>query len=460
MNLTNYLNLYTLLKIDTATREEKRAFGLEHEAVKKSPLTLLQHWVEAKVKFVPKPRLGESLSKYLYTMTLILGVVVFFLGFFSGVALLSYSGHEPVNVIYFMAMVIVLPLITMTLALFSMVRANNAHSFLVHISPAYWMERVLRLFPSHLTKGLEELQVNPSLLNWVIIQRSQLLALLFSIGLLVALFLMVLTKDIAFAWSSTLHITPHEFHGWLETIAFPWRGWFPSAVPSLELIEQSQYFRLGERLDPQMVAHASKLGEWWKFLACATFFYAIFLRIVMWLVSIVGYRKALRRAFLNLDGVESLLKAMNEPLITTSAPEPEKVFHREGIHYKQEVILLEKAYDATIGWAISKEVLLVLNDKMEVSSSLLESVGGSNTLEEDNEIIVRTKGEVLFYVKAWEPPTMDFIDFLEELAEVAEKIVVMPVGTIERGYLPTERELAVWGRKLQGLGEKSVWLKV
>jgi len=460
MNLSTYLNLHALLQTDTAAHEEKRAFGLEYEAFKKKPLTQLELWVKANQKRLPLPLLSERISGYLYGITLTLGVLAFFLGFFSGIVLLSYSGHEPVNVIYFMAMVILLPIITMILALFSMARANASRSFLVHISPAYWMEKILRLLPGRVQQTLEELHINPSLLNWLIIRRSQLLALLFSIGLLLALLVMVVTKDIAFAWSTTLHVAPEEFHALLETIAMPWKGFFPSAVPSLELIEQSQYFRLGERLDPQMVENASKLGEWWKFLAFATLVYAIILRVGMWMVSIIGYRQALKRSFLNLDGVQTLLKTMNEPLITTSSPQFEKQFEGKGNHYAQEIHAFDNSYDRTLGWAMSEEMLPVLNDVMQIISPVLENVGGTNTLDEDREVVLKSKGEVLFYVKAWEPPTMDFVDFLESLAKVAEKIIVAPVGMSENGYRPKENELAVWGRKLQDLGEKKVWLKV
>ena len=460
MNLASYLDLYALLRSGKSTREEQRVFGLEHERLKENPLRLLQLWVEANRKHLQRPLLSETVSGYLYGITLTLGVIAFFLGFLSGIALLSYSGHEPVNVIYFMVMVVLLPLITMTLALFSMARANASRSFLVHISPAYWMEKVLRLLPGKVQQSLEELHINPSLLNWLIIRRSQLLALIFSVGLLLALLSMVVTKDIAFAWSTTLHVSSQEFHTLLETIAFPWKGLFPSAVPSLELIEQSQYFRLGEKLDPQMVENASKLGEWWKFLAFATLFYAIILRLGMWAVSVIGYRQALKRSFLNLDGVRSLLKAMNEPLITTSSPQHEKQFGGNGNHYAQEIRTFDSSYDRTLGWAMSEEVLPVLNDAMQIISPVLEDVGGTNTLDEDREIVLRSKGEVLLYVKAWEPPTMDFADFLESLAKVADKIIVAPVGTAPDGYRPKESELAVWGRKLWDLGEKKVWLKV
>jgi len=460
MNLASYLDLYAVLQADKSTREEKRAFGLAHEAEREKPLKLLLLWTEQQLGNLKKPLLSEKISGYLYGITLTLSIIAFFLGLLSGIALLSYSGHEPVNVVYFMAMVILLPIVTMTLALFSMVRANASRSFLVHISPAFWMEKILGLLPGKMQRTLDELQINPSILNWLIIRRSQLLALIFSLGLLTALLGMVVTKDIAFAWSTTLHVSAEEFHALLETIAWPWKAFFPTAVPSLELIEQSQYFRLGEKLDPEMVRNASKLGEWWKFLAFATLFYAILLRVAMWLLSIVGYRRALKRSFLSLDGAETLLREMTEPIITTSSPKLEKTFHSNGNHYAREVKEFDSVYDRTFAWAMSEKELRVLNDTMQVTSPVFEDVGGTNTLDEDREIILKAKGKVLLYVKAWEPPTMDFVDFLEDLVKVADKIVVAPVGTVQNGYIPRENELAVWGRKLQAVANDKVWLKI
>jgi hypothetical protein len=245
----------------------------------------------------------------------------------------------------------------------------------------------------------------------------------------------------------------------LYTIAFAWRDFFPWAVPSVELIEHSQYFRLGEKLDIQMIQNASKLGEWWKFLAFATLFYAILLRSGMWLLSMFGFEKALKRSFLSLEGVGTLLREMNEPIITTSVPKEEKDSVSGNRHYMQEVEALDSSYDRTLGWAMSNEELVVLNDAMQVVTPKTFEVGGSNSLDEDSEIISKCQGEVLFYVKSWEPPTMDFIDFLEDLSRVADKIILTPVGTVKDTYFPKTRELEMWGKKLETFKNKKVWLK-
>ena len=460
MNLKSYLDLFELLETDTSSREERRAFGLVNVVTKSRPAEQLSAWVDENSLKLKNPALSETFSSTLYSMTLLFSVVVFILGFFSGVGLLSYSGHEPVNVIYFIAMVVFLPLFTMALTLLSMFRANSTQSILVHISPAFWMEKILRLLPNKIEDNLKEVKINPLLANWIVIKRSQIIALAFSFGLLLALLGVVATQDIAFAWSTTLSISPESFHHFLHTLAFPWKDLYPSGLPSVELIEQSQYFRLGDKLSDEMIQNASKLGEWWKLLAFSTLFYAIILRFVVYLLAQFGLNRAIRRSFLMLDGAKKLLNDMNEPIISTHANENEQQFIQRSTAYDQVLHDLDASYDAVQGWAIPKENLTVIADGMKVISPKFLEVGGGNTLDEDMEIIHHSKGEVLLYVKSWEPPTMDFIDYLEALAKRVDKVVVCPVGTKEDKYETNTKNVNVWARKLSMLGSKKVWLKV
>jgi len=460
MHIKSYLNLYQLCEVDTSTKEQRRAFGLSHVLLENKPMEQLFAWLELHKSKLKKPLLSETFSTYLYGISLILVIVGLIAGLFSGLALLNYNGHAPVNVIYFMAMVIALPLITMTLALFSMIKAHQTQSVLIHLSPSYWMEKIVALLPHKVQKNLESLKINPLLANWIVIKRSQLIALFFSLGLLVALLVVVATKDIAFAWSTTLQIDATSFHSFLNTLALPWRSWFPSAVPSLELIEKSQYFRLGDHLSEEMINNASKLGEWWKFLACATLFYAIILRFLMYLLSLLGLKVAVKKSLLNLEGVSTLLRDMNEPIITTNAQErvEENKTNAEGD--LQTLQKLDASYDMVQGWAMSEEQLHVLNDSMQVITPLVYDVGGTNSLEVDTEIIHKSHGEVLFYVKAWEPPTMDFIDYLEALVASVDKVIVVPVGTQEEQYHAETKFVDIWAKKLAFLNSEKVWLKL
>ena len=403
--------------------------------------------------------MSEIFSTYLYRVTFALILIAFALGLLTGIGLLSYSGREPVNVIYFIAVVIFFPLLTMSFTLITMLRASSAQNVLIHLSPAFWMEKVLSMMPAKVEESIKTFQINPLLANWIILKRSQIIVLFFSFGLLLALLGVVVTKDIAFAWSTTLHISPQELHEFLTVLALPWREILPSALPSLELIEQSQYFRLGEKLDEEMITHASQLGEWWKFLAMATIFYSILLRILMLILVSLGYSRALKRSFLTLKGTTKLLREINEPIISTHAKRKESTFTPNEKSYEQIVSRLDASYDCIHGWAIPYDRLLLLGDSMQVIAPNYFEAGGTNSFEEDNEVISKSHGEVLLLVKAWEPPTMDFIDYLNDLAEKVDKVVIMPIGTKKNDYEAMDKEIDVWDSKLSMLQNMKVWLK-
>ncbi len=456
MNLQSYINLYQLLQERASSHEQNRAFGLAHAGV--TPVRQLLLWQKSHLSMLKKPLLSEQLSSYLYGISLVLGIVALLLGLFSGIALLSYNGHAPVNMVYFMAMAVFFPLFTMLLSLLSMLRAGRARSVLIHLSPAYWMEKVTGLLSGRTQVRLESLRINPLLLNWLVIQRSQMLALLFSVGLLLALLGSVATRDIAFAWSTTLQVTPERFHHFLSALALPWRELCPSAVPSVTLVEQSQYFRLGETLDSGMIKDAAKLGEWWKFLACATLFYAIILRLLMWIASSFGLKRALKRAIMNLEGTSQLLYEMNTPLVSSTAETEESPFVQGKGGYRRLLSNPAKHYSVTLGWALEERDILLLHDSLGIGSDAHFAIGGSHTLEEDHAVLSRCHGEVLLYVKAWEPPIMDLMDSLEMLAGVAERITLLPIGTAADDYCPADREYRIWERKIEMLDHPKVWL--
>jgi hypothetical protein len=459
MNIKSYVNLHELLEISPSTREENRAFGITHVMLKNKPIAQILAWIEEHKHRLKRPLLSDVFSSYVYRVTFALVLIAFVLGLLTGIGLLSYSGREPVNVIYFIAVVIFFPLLTMLLTFLAMLRASSAQNVLIHLSPAFWMEKILGFMPDRVEESVKTFQINPLLANWMIIKRSQIIVLFFAFGLLLALLGVVVTQDIAFAWSTTLHISSKALHDFLYMLAFPWREFIPAAVPSLELIEQSQYYRLGETLNKEMIAHASQLGEWWKFLAMATLFYAIFLRILMFMFVSFGFNYALKRSLLTLKGATKLLREINEPIISTHAKRKESTFTPHEKSYGQIVNSLDASYDSIHGWAIPYNRLLLLGDSMRVIAPEYFEAGGTHSFDEDAEVISRSHGEVLLLVKAWEPPTMDFIDYLTDLADKVDKVIVMPLGTEKNGYEAADKEIDVWENKLSLLQHMKVWLK-
>jgi hypothetical protein len=265
------------------------------------------------------------------------------------------------------------------------------------------------------------------------------------------LVLTVISKDIAFAWSSTLEVDPVAFQGVLSMLATPWQSFFPSAVPSLELVEVSHYFRLGEKLDATMVQNADKLGAWWKFLAMATLTYALVLRFAFWLWTCFGLHRQLKKELLSFSSVKQLLSEFNTPYVSTQAQNLEQhlAISEDEISTVNSAFAME--YHSLLGWNHTKSDLLLIEDYFGVKAKEIFVVGGRNSLKEDQDIVAKLEERVLLYVKAWEPPTMDFMDFLEELLKKDEisSIDVCPLGTVSNSYERESRDLHVWLKKLE-----------
>jgi len=459
MNLTSYINLYELLKNDNATKEEKRDFGLSLTSKENSSMQKLLKWQERITLICQKPFLSDKIGEYLYQITFVFILVAFVIGIISGSLLLSYNGKEPVNIIYFMAMVVAVPLFTMGISFFSMIQSKKLEAILVHLSAGYWMEKLLKFISKKEPIDLKVLKINPLLFNWLVIQRSQLIALVFSMGLFFSLIAIVATQDIAFAWSSTLKIDTEAFYSFINIVSFPWREFIPSAVPSLELIEQSHYFRLGDKLNTEMIANASSLGQWWKFLAMCTLFYAIFLRFIAYFIAKKGFQKALYNSFFALEGTRELLLDMQEAIVSSHSQKSEKKFIPSDVESMEVIENLENIYDMVQGWSLLTPQLTEINKFMQIESSLVYGVGGGNTLSQDTAIIKKSSGKVLLYVKSWEPPTMDFMDYVEELLPFVEVLIIYPIGTQEDDYISTERMIDIWDKKIAQLNDKKVWIK-
>jgi hypothetical protein len=198
------------------------------------------------------------------------------------------------------------------------------------------------------------------------------------------------------------------------------------------------------------------MGEWWKFLAMTTLVYAIGARFLFFLVASRGLRKATEQSILSLEGIRELLREMREPLITTQAPEEERILRKRG-EKDTPIVEPKQHYGAVIGWALDRDAIVLQNEQSGIDSSDIFEAGGMHSLEEDRQVTKRAKGEILLYVKAWEPPTMDFVDFLKALSEKQDlSIAVYPLGTPQRASIATDAEFEIWAAKIAALKDKNI----
>ena len=69
---------------------------------------------------------------------------------------------------------------------------------------------------------------------------------------------------------------------------------------------------------------------------------------------------------MHLDGAKKLLQEMNEPIISTHSQKESKRFVSHNEEYARTIEHLDSSYDGVQGWAMTKDELKVLADRMKV----------------------------------------------------------------------------------------------
>jgi hypothetical protein len=460
LSIKSYLDMSQLLQLYRGSHEENRLFVLGEERLQKAPIKLLLKWLHTNIYKITTELESKRYLDYLSSFNAILGLLSFIIGFLVGLGLLSYSGQAPVNIIYYLLVTVLFPILSMIFALISMLTHGKVSNFFTLLFPLHWVEKFLNYISFRKKLSDFKMPFSFELSKWLFIERLQLFSLIFSIGLFLSLIVMVVATDIAFGWSSTLQISFESFHTILSSIGIAWAKIVPSAIPSLELVDMSHYFRLGERLDSSMIHNADKLGAWWKFLAMSTLFYAIGLRFGFWLITKQLLQNQIEKEFLGVEGVDKILREFNRPFISTQAPQPEKHLNIvESI--KEKIIPKEKdRYTALLGWNYSMNEMKLSHDTTTITARDRIVVGGSNSFTQDRDIAKTLSGRVALYIKSWEPPTMDFIDFLEMIIEnrKVEKVEIYPLGTVGKYYKNSSRDIFIWERKIETLQSDKVWM--
>lgn len=449
--LKNYIDYICLLKYQELDKEKNRLDGIKLKHLKAFPLKQLKAW-----STLHSPSTNQSNSaniiKGINTVTVILIFIIFLAGLSVGYGLISYSGQEPINIFHFLFVGVLFPLFTLFLNIIAMVKNKSVHSeFLLKISPAYWLDKLLETFPSFRINFIFE----PLILNWLILNRIQLLTISFLSGILISLIAIVISKDLAFGWSSTLSISPKELYDFFQIVSLPWDWLCHCGSPSLELIQKSQFFRLGGKLSKEYISHAQLLGNWWQFLAFAIIFWGIFSRVVLLFITKYFLNRAIDKSYLQNEKSKALLHNLNTQIVKTQADTKENVLSKNN-NFINTKDIDSSDISTVIGWNIDKNRLDIVLDYQNIKPKFTFLAGGNNTLEEDNKILHSIKEEPTIIIKSWEPPTDEFLDFIEELSRKTKKIDILPIGTSHNSYIPAEKDIKIWHNKLKKF--QNIWM--
>lgn len=375
-----------------------------------------RHWFLSQDDVNPWPVLQAWLYQWGDTRRITAGLFVYGLGVFSVVSgfllvagLVEFLTFERINLLWFLLIAILLPLGWWLAALF----------FTVAQVPF----PLRTLFEHRLPQDAFASSLHP-LLKLTVVALGQQLSWLFSLGMLLAFLLYLLVTDMAFGWSSTLDVSVLAIHELTGVISWPWQQLWPAAVPTLELIEQTHYFRAA----PVVMEQPELFGQWWRFLLMSLLVYVLLPR----LITTVMYRYRLLRLqarVLESDAlISGLWQRFNTELIDHEA---QPVTQRQSVSEIPPTEKIDIAYKQIVSWGVWPD---------EIDGSLRQQLGAdcasvhwvrADGIDAAASTLINLKTlpdvPLLLLCKGWEPPTGELEDYCNELAKLRSHLFLWPV---------------------------------
>jgi Protein of unknown function (DUF2868) len=465
--------LETDRRLALATRQHRdRAIGRTLEA--RGDVERVRAWwgrVErgARADGLPGRRL-EPARQWLYAAASVLGLVA---GAGAALAAYRYDGTYPVNVVRVLALLVApqLLLLVLNVALLPgrLPGLRRLQDALAAINPGALVASVYHQLTARKESAVFDWAAAHSsagrrFAKWQVICWSQSAAVGFNVAALVTATMLITFTDLAFGWSTTLAVDAQTAARAFTSIALPWKALVASAVPDAELVERSQFFRLeGGRglneVEPQVLA------AWWSFTLLALVVYGLLPRLGFLALAQWRLRAATRALLLEDPQVTALLDRLSVPDLETRAgqvsqaagararPLPSKTSLR--VSGTADAVIWSRRLDAGDAAAIAR-------DRFGIELDVVAEAGGGHSLASDRAALEQLRAErsVFVFTSAWEPPLLDFVDFLGVLRATigpGPSIVVVPVGEHAETATPSERDM--WARAVNKAGDARIYVE-
>ncbi len=334
-------------KKDERTKNDDRVTTDERTIIDKFRKNIIRLWLHAmraKVK-------SETSHPFLFPGSFykeihkILKILFLMLGILAGVSLctsfFSYTGTNPLNVAYFIA-ITVLPqilLFTILFLSFFLTRQNiiSKKQFGIYAFTGACVEKFMlwsekKIFGKIAGVDREKILtllgiiregriVYGFLFFWPIFILFQLFAMGFNVGVLGSTLFHVMFFDTAFGWQSTVQVNAHNVYKIVSMIAAPWSWFIPPdiAFPGPAEIQGSRMILK----DGILHLTTANLVSWWPFLCFTVLFYGFLPRFILFVSANICLKRNLNSQKLNHGDCSKLMRRMLFPGVSLdSTPGP------------------------------------------------------------------------------------------------------------------------------------------
>ncbi|MBT8453057.1 MAG: DUF2868 domain-containing protein [Deltaproteobacteria bacterium] len=276
-----------------------RAIALRWQDEPKSAPELVFRWLASVQQEGAAPTLGERIARAHALANWAVFASFALLGAAVALAVLQFTGDHPINVLVVLGVFVFLQWINLAGTIVAFAWSRFSPGFLGHFPLSAFIRRlIVRLVGAEdAGRFLARRSLYAGVERWILFRALQVGAVAFNVGAIATFVAAVSFTDLAFAWSTTLQIGAEGLQRFCESLSAPWRGWLPDAVPTLDLVHATQYYRLdaayvnappGARVQDAAIA-----GGWWPFLLMCLLVYGLLPRLLLVLWSLVGLRRAL-----------------------------------------------------------------------------------------------------------------------------------------------------------------------
>ena len=415
---------------------------------------------------------GRQTQRSIFTLVATLWLAGLACGWLLGETALRYDGSGPVNILHALMILVGSQLLLLAaLVVLLALGLEKTREALAFINPAVWMSRLIARLQPAWRPAIRELLDGQGVMKgrgvrrWLLIYLAQHFTVALNLGIVAVLFYLVTVSDLAFGWSTTLSVDHQAVTGLFDKLSSPWQWILPAAAPDADLVGASRYYRLQSPLH-RSAESVAELGTWWLFMLLCVLVYGLLPRTLALLYAGIRYDRAVISAIRNTTGAAQVLSRMRSPLVFSGAVDAET----GGVDAEDTPPLRRRqagrALSAVvIEWSGAKADHASLS-RAGISAERFFTAGGNHSPDADRALVdrigVQETDAVVMVTGSWEPPMMEFIDFLEELHKRMDPsgiriVVLMPLD--KRGKVAPE-DLAAWESTLYAMEDPSLYVEV
>ncbi|HMN43649.1 MAG TPA: DUF2868 domain-containing protein [Povalibacter sp.] len=444
----------------------------------RDPLTRVLRWWERAAATRPVPAADTTLIARLLRARRLISLLMVLLGGAAGaaaaLAVFHYDGTWPVNVVTVLASLVLLQIalivLTLVLMLPQIPGVRAVQDLLGGLNPgalaAAAYRRLRRVDDSRADVLVWHEARGPAasrFARWQMLVWSQTAAVAFNAAVVLTAIALIAFTDLAFGWSTTLRLNADRVHRITQTLSLPWREFWPAAVPGVDLIEASRFYRLASAPPSRTVA--SELTGWWPFLLACILTYGLLPRVLMLTFASQRLRTATRHLLLDDPRTRALLDRMDTAEIQLGATDTENA---PGT--RNELAAAPPASDAdalAIVWSHALPDESVPRWSLQHLQRRVSSTyaAGAATLDADRALLRQIASlqprATLIFVRAWEAPLLDLQDFLADLRTAVGRecsIIVVPVSADQSP--PTRAQQSTWSRWTARLADPALYMEI